>query len=72
MKVAEVKRKFKNKWVLAEVLKMNELNQAVDVKPIFVSKDRDKVYKRLMKVPRDKNKIVTTLYTGRISGAFAL
>ena len=68
MKVAELKRKFKNKWVLAEVLKENSLNQPVDVKPILASKDRDKIYDRIATVP--KNKLVATLYTGKMKGVY--
>jgi hypothetical protein len=70
MKIAELKKKFKNKWVLAEVLKENELNQPVDVKPIVVSKDRNEIYDSLAKQPRGK--LFATLYTGKISGAYLL
>lgn len=68
MKVDEVKKKFKNTWVLAEVLKMNELNEPIDVRPILANKDRNKVYEGIAKVPRSK--IVTTIYTGKITGNF--
>lgn len=68
MKISDVKKKFKNTWVLAEVLKMDELNQPVDVKPIFASKDRDKMYDRISSVPKGKK--LATLYTGKITGPF--
>lgn len=68
MKVSEVKKKFKNTWVLAEVVKENELNQPTDVKPIMASKERDEIYDRMAKLPRGKK--VATLYTGKITGAF--
>lgn len=68
MKIAEVKKKFKNKWVLAEVLKENELNQPVDVKPIMINTDRNELYDRIAKVP--KGKTVATIFTGKIKGAF--
>ncbi len=70
MKVSELKKKFKNKWVLAEVLKENELNQPVEVRPIIVSKDRDKIYKKLGE--QQLGKLYATLYTGKITGAFIL
>lgn len=68
MKIAELKKKFKNTWVLAEVLKENELNQPVDVKPIMASEDKNKIYDRIAKVP--KGKTVATLYTGKFKGVF--
>lgn len=70
MKIAEVKKKYKNKWVLAEVLKENSLNQPVDVKPLFASKDKNAIYDKIATVPRGKT--VTTIYTGKISGSFLL
>lgn len=65
MKIVEVKKKFKNKWVLAEVLKENKLNEPVEVKPILASNDRNEIYDAIAKVP--KGKTVATLYTGKIS-----
>lgn len=68
MKVADVKKKYKNTWVLAEVLKENALNQVIDVRPILASKDRDEIYEKIAQTP--KNKTVTTFYTGKISDSF--
>lgn len=68
MKIAEVKKKFKNVWVLADVLKENELNQPVEVRPIMADQDRNKIYDKMAALPRGKK--VTTLYTGKIKGAF--
>ena len=68
MRIADVKKKFKNTWVLAEVLKMNKLNEPTEVRPIMANKDRDKVYEGIAKVSR--NKTVTTIYTGKITGNF--
>lgn len=68
MKVAEVKKKFKNTWVLAEVLKENELNQPVDVKPIMADRDRNKLYDKIATLP--KGITVATIYTGKVTGAF--
>ena len=70
MKISEVKKKFKNSWVLAEVLKMDKFNQPIDVKPIFVSKNRDKVYDAIAKV--QKSKLTATLYTGELPSNFLL
>lgn len=68
MKISEVKKKYKNKWVLAKVLKQDKLNQAVEVTPIMASKDRNDLYKRMTTLPRGTH--VATLYTGEIKGAF--
>lgn len=68
MKISEVKKKFKNTWVLLEVIKENKLNQAIEVKPLMANKDRNKIYEGIAKVP--KGKTVATLYTGKITGSF--
>lgn len=70
MKINEIKRKYKNVWVLAEVLKESKLNEPLEMKLILTSKDRNKIYERIAKLPRGKK--VTTLYTGKISGSFLL
>lgn len=68
MKIPDVKKKYKNTWVLAEVLKENELTQPVDVKPIMASKDRNELYDKIATLP--KGITVATIYTGKIKGAF--
>jgi len=68
MKISEVNKKYKNKWVLAEVLKQDKLNQLVDVKPIMASKDRNELYKKMATLPRGTH--VATIYTGEVKGAF--
>lgn len=68
MKISELKKKFKNKWVLAEVIRENKRNEPVEIKPILISGDRNKIYEKMAKVPRGKT--VTTLYTGKVAGSF--
>lgn len=68
MKISELKKKFKNKWVLAEVIRENKKNEPVEITPIMVSSDRNKIYEKMAKVPRGKT--VATLYTGEVSGGF--
>lgn len=68
MKVSEVKKKYKNKWVLAEVLKQDKLNQPVDVKPIMASKDRYELYKKISTLPKGTH--VATIFTGEVKGAY--
>jgi len=64
MKVSQLKKKYKNQWVLAEVLKEGSFNEPVEVKPLAHSPLREKVYDYLSKV--QKGKYVATFYTGKI------
>lgn len=68
MKIADVKKKFKNKWVLAKVLEENELNQPIEVKPLAASYDRNEIYKKITDLP--KGTAVATFYTGKARGVF--
>ncbi len=68
MKISEVNKKYKNTWVLAEVLKQDKLNQPTDVKPIMVNKNRYELYKRISTLPKGTH--IATLYTGEVKGAF--
>lgn len=68
MKISEVKKKFKDTWVLAEVLKQDKLNQATDVNPIIANKNRNKLYEKMASLPRGTH--VATIYTGEVKGAF--
>ncbi|MEK7550874.1 MAG: hypothetical protein AAB535_03780 [Patescibacteria group bacterium] len=64
MKIAELKKKYKNEWILAEVIKEDKLNQVTEANPIAHSGDRSVVYKELTKVKGKKH--VTTIYTGKL------
>lgn len=68
MKISEVNKKYKNKWVLAEVLKQDKLNQPTDVTPIMASKDRYDLYKRIPSLPKETH--VATIFTGEVKGAY--
>ena len=70
MKISDVNKKYKNKWVLAEVLKQDKLNQPVDVKPIMASKDRDEIYDKIATLPRGEDKLYTSLFTGKMTGVY--
>ena len=72
MKISEVKKKYKNTWVLAEVLKEDELNRAIEVQPIKTSRDKNELYDKLASFPQNKTvgKTFTTIYTGKVSGAY--
>lgn len=64
MKVSTLKKKFRNQWVLAEVLKEDSLNRVVEVEPIIHSKNRTEIYDALSKVKKSKH--VATIYTGKL------
>ena len=64
MKVSQLKKKFKDEWVLVEVLKEDKLNRVQEVKPILHSRERTEIYAALAKV-KDK-KHVATIYTGKL------
>lgn len=64
MHITSLKKKFKNQWVLAEVLKEDKLNHIIEVRPITHSKNRDEVYEALSRVKRNIH--VATIYTGKI------
>lgn len=64
MEVNVIKQKYKDEWVLVEVLEEDELNRPIHVKLLAHSKNRDDIYERLGDV--ENNKHVATFYTGKI------
>lgn len=64
MEISKVKKKYKNKWILAEVIKEGQFHKAIEIKPIVISDDRDKVYRSLAKLKKGAH--VTTFYTGEV------
>ena len=63
MKIEEVKKKYKDEWVLVEILKEDELGNPIKVKVLAHSKVRDDTYKALKDV---KDKYTYHFYTGEI------
>lgn len=62
MKIASLKKKYKNQWVLAEVIKEDNLNQILEVRPIVHGTDRSVIYTKLNKVKGKKH--LATIFTG--------
>jgi len=56
-------KKFKDEWVLAEVLKEDDKHEIIDVEPLAHSKNRDEAYDALKFVKKGQH--VMTLYTGK-------
>ncbi len=63
VKVEEIKRKYKDEWVLAEVLEEDELGQPTEVELIAHSKAREEIYDALKET---KAKYTYQFYTGEI------
>ena len=64
MKIADLKKKYKNKWILAKVIKETKEHKVLEIKPLVISDKRDEVYKSLSKLKKGAH--VATLYTGKI------
>lgn len=64
MNITELKKKFKNKWILAEVIKETKTHRVIEMKPLVISDKRDKVYKTLAKLKKGAH--VATFFTGEV------
>lgn len=64
MEISKIKKKYKNKWILAKVTKEGKLHKVIEAKPILISDDRDEIYRSLSKLKKGAH--VTTFYTGEI------
>ena len=63
MKAKEIEKKYKDEWVLVEVLKEDELGEPTEVKVIAHSKNRDDTYAAMK---RAKGKYTYHFYTEKI------
>jgi len=63
MKIEEIKKRYKDEWVLVEVLEEDALGQPTEVELIAHSKARDEVYDALKET---KMKYTCQFYTGEI------
>lgn len=64
MKISELRKKYKNKWILAEVIKEGKFQKVIEAKPLVISDKRDEVYRSLGKLKKGAH--VTTFYTGEV------
>ena len=62
--IKEIKEKYKDEWVLVEVLEEDELNRPIKVRLIAHSRNRDDIYEELENIENKKH--VATFYTGKI------
>jgi len=63
MHIKDIKQKYRNEWVLVEVLKEDKKGNPVNVKLIEHSKDRDNTYAAMKKYAK---KYTYHFFTGRI------
>ena len=63
MKIEDIKKKYKDEWVLVEVLEEDELGQPIEIELITHSKARDEIYSALKET---KTKYTCQFYTGEI------
>jgi hypothetical protein len=62
MTIEALKRRYKNEWVLVEVLERDKLGEPTKVKLLKHSKNRDEIYDALLNF---KDKPTYQFYTGR-------
>jgi len=63
MDIEELKEKYKDEWVLVDVLKVDELGQPTEVNIIAHRKNRNETYEAMKKT---KIKHISHFYTGEI------
>ena len=63
MRIEEIKRKYRDEWVLAEVIEEDESGQPTEVKLIAHSKSRDDTYEAMRNT---KAKDIAHFYTWEI------
>ena len=63
MKIEEIEKRYKDEWVLVEVLAEDELGQPIDVEVIAHSKSRDDTYEAMRQT---KARDIAHFHTGEI------
>lgn len=64
MSIEQIKDKYKDEWVLLEVLEEDDLGRPIRARIIAHSRNRDDIYDELKNI--EKGKHVATFYTGEI------
>ena len=63
MRLDIIKKKYKDEWVVGEILKEDDLGKPIEIKVLAHSKSRDDTYEVLKKA---KDKYTYHFYTGEI------
>jgi hypothetical protein len=69
MKWADIKKNFKNQWVLIEVEKVDESYNLLSGEVLAHSKDKDEIYQKLLEI---KPKEFSIEYTGEVPEDLAI
>lgn len=64
MTIKQLKIKYKNEWILVDVIEEDKLRGPIKVKLVVHSKDREDVYNALSKIKPGAH--AATFYTGKI------
>ena len=62
MKIEEIKKKYRDMWVLIKVLEVDELGQPISGEVVAYSKSREEIYEKQRKMKGD----LAIIYTGEI------
>lgn len=65
MEVKNLKKLYKDEWVLVEVIKESPQNEPLEVSILGHSKDRGEIYDKLLKMVK-KGKHLGILFTGKV------
>jgi len=68
MKVDEIKRKYKDEWILIKVSKVDKFGVPVEGEVIAHSKSRDEIYEKQRSMKGD----LAVIYTGQIPKSYVL
>lgn len=63
MNINEIKQKYQDEWILAEILEEDELGRPIQVNVLAHSKNRDETYKAMKAT---KSKYTYHFYSGEI------
>jgi uncharacterized protein YerC len=63
MTIKEITKKYKNRWVLARIVKQDTAGKVIDAEPIKTAATRDEIDKSLDSTP---DRYITVIYTGKI------
>jgi len=63
MKLIDIKKNFRNQWVLIEVKKVDESFKVLEGEVLAHSKDKDEIYQKLLKI---RPKEFSIEYTGEV------
>jgi len=69
MKWVDIKKNFRNQWVLIEVKNVDESFNVLEGEVLAHSKDKDEIYQKLLKI---RPKEFSIEYTGEVSEDLAM